>query len=263
MKRLSVLVLVAAVLLAVPAAAADRVIANGVDLWRTASNGSTFADFAKTPLPAGFFCFKSEPFTGRIGFRGVPVATSVPGALGDTDTIVQRLDDAVFNKRGVAFTRVQVRALNFESLSPVKTACGDFVAKVSLDGEQPITRMRIVRENAAGGRFFVPIAVNIKISFTPVGQPATEPLEVRQQVRFPPLPNQRWTRLEPQNAKAAAGFLLVDTDGDRTPDTYLPGTSNFGVGRTRATKLQTIEDCALSIEPVDCHVHDGGTHCVC
>jgi hypothetical protein len=256
MKKLSCLIVLLTVLLAVPALAADRVIHNGIDLWRTVSNGQTYADFAKTPIPAGFFCFKSEPFSGRIAFRGVPVATSVPGALGATDTIVQRLDDAVFNRKGVATTRLQVRAMNFEGLAPVKTACGDFVAKLILDGEQPITTMRIIRENAKGGHFLAPISVNIKISFMPAGQPATEPLEIRKEVRFPPLPNQRWVNLGAQANSKALGFVLVDTDGDRIPDTYVPGTSNFGVGLLRGTKI------ICDTDPV-CHTEEDGEHCVC
>jgi hypothetical protein len=252
MKKLSFLVVLFAVLLAVPALAADRVIYNGIDLWRTVSNGQTYADFAQHPIPAGFFCFKSEPFSGRIPFKGVPVATSVPGALGVTDTIVQRLDDAVFNRKGVAVTRVQVRSLNFESLAPLKTSCGDFVAKVSLDGKQPITTMRIIRENAKGGRFLAPISVNVKISFTPAGRPATEPLEIRKEIRFPPLPNQRWVSLGAQPHTKALGFVLVDTDGDRTPDTYIPGTSNFGVGLMNSTK-----DCTS-----ECHLDEDCVHCV-
>lgn len=259
MKKLSCLVVLLAVLLAVPALAADRVIYNGIDLWRTAGNGRTYADFAKTPLPAGFFCSKSEPFAGRIPFKGVPVATSVPGVLGATDTIVQRLDDAVFNRKGVATTRLQVRALNFESLAPIKTACGDFIAKFSLEGEQPITTMRIIRENAAGGRFLAPIAVNAKLWFTPVGRPATEPLEIHKIIRFPPLPNQRWVSVGPQSTSKALGFVLVDTDGDRTPDTYVPGTSNFGVGVMRSTKGGAL----LCDQPIDCHTEDDGEHCVC
>jgi hypothetical protein len=159
MRKLSAWMVVLALFLAIPTAAADRVIYNGIDLWRTVSNGSTYVDFSKNPLPAGFFCHKSEPFSDRIGFKGVPVATNVPGGLGQTDTIVQRLDNAVFNKKGVAFTRIQVRSLNFEGLAPVKTTCGLFIARVSLDGEQPITRMRIVRESSSGGRFFAPIHV--------------------------------------------------------------------------------------------------------
>ena len=265
MRRVSYLVVLLTVLLAVPALAADRVIYNGIDLWRTTSNGSTYADFAETPIPAGFFCSKSEPFAGRIPFRGVPVATSVPGVLGATDTIVQRLDDAVFDRRGVAKTRLQVRSLNFEGLAPLKTACGDFLVKLALDGEQPITEMRILRENAKGGRFLAPIAVNVKIFFTPAGRPATEPLEIRKSLRFPPLPNQRWRSLDAQSTKAR-GFVLADTDGDRIPDTYVPGTSNFGVGLLREKEGKGVESCQFSPDNpvIDCHfVPDDGEHCVC
>jgi hypothetical protein len=265
MKKLSCLTVLLVILLAVPALAADRIIYNGIDLWRTPSNGSTYADFTQTPIPAGFFCYKSEPYAGRIPFKGVPVATSVPGVLGATDTIVQRLDDAVFNRRGVATTRLQVRSLNFESLAPLKTACGDFDVKLALDGEQPITRMRIFRENDKGGRFVAPIAVNIKISFTPVGRPETEPLEIRKKVRFPPLPNQRWTTLGTQSNTKALGFILADTDGDRVPDTYMPGTSNFGVGLMRNGKGSGAE-CQFSPDNpvIDCHGNgDDGVHCVC
>ncbi|HEX4960669.1 MAG TPA: hypothetical protein VF173_07505 [Thermoanaerobaculia bacterium] len=254
MNRISMgLTMALAVLLAVPALGADRVITNGVDLWRTVGDGSTHADFSKTPIPAGFFCSKSEPFTGRIDFKGVPVATNVPGALGQTDTIVQRLDDAAFNKRGVAQTRLQVRSLNFESIAPIQTACGAFLAKVSLDGEQPITRMRIIRESDAGGRLLAPISVNIKISFIPVGRPATEPLELRQSFRFPPVPNQPWDSLPARKTTRVQGFLLVDTDGDRIPDTYLPGTSNFGVGQMSVSKAEC---------PPVCHLDDDHEHCV-
>ena len=100
MKRLSVLIIALSVFLAVPVLAADRIITNGIDLWATRGDGSTFSDFAKSPIPAGFFCLDSEPFTGRIAFKGVPIATGQAGALGNADTIVQRLDNAVFNKQG-------------------------------------------------------------------------------------------------------------------------------------------------------------------
>jgi hypothetical protein len=265
MKKLSVLALVAfAVLLAVPALAADRAITNGIDLWRTPGDGTTFADFSKQSIPAGFFCNKSEPFTGRIVFRGVPVVTAQPGALGNTDTIVQRLDNAAFNKRGVATTRIQVRAMQFASVAPVQTACGLFNASVKLDGEQPITTMRIVRDDEKGGRFFAPISVNIKMTFEPVGRTTTEALELRKSLRFPPAKNAVWSadRGPGPTASLATGFIKVDTDGDGVADTFLPGLSNFAAGRPSALqKTVALEQPVYTDPTTGCHIEDEGQHC--
>ncbi|HEY2291650.1 MAG TPA: hypothetical protein VGM86_13200 [Thermoanaerobaculia bacterium] len=253
MKKISVLILaVFAILLAVPAFAADRVVTNGIDLWRTPGDGTTFADFSKEAIPAGFFCNKSERFTGKIIFRGVPIATGQPGALGPTDTIVQRLDNAAFNKRGVATTRIQIRAMQFASVEPVKTACGLFNAYVRLDGEQPITTMRIVRDNEKGGRFFAPISVNIKMTFEPAGRATTETFELRKALRFPPATNAVWS-MDHNTGPALSGFVKVDTDGDGTPDTFLPGRSSFAVGVAKPTKYYDASS--------GCHIEDEGQHC--
>jgi len=255
MKKLSVFLIVAfAVLLAMPALAIDRTVTNGIDLWKTPGDGTTFADFSKQSIPAGFFCNKSEPFTGRIVFKGVPIATGQPGALGTTDTIVQRLDNAAFNKRGVAATRIQVRAMQFESVAPVKTACGLYKAYVRLDGEQPVTTMRIVRDNEKGGRFFAPIFVNIKMTFEPVGRATTEALELRKSLRFPPATNAVWSANRvPTGPAALDSFVKVDTDGDGVADTFLPGTSSFAVGVSKPAKYY---DSASG-----CHIEDEGQHC--
>jgi hypothetical protein len=219
-------------LIALPMFAVDRVIQSGIDPWRTPGNGSTFIDFSTTPIPTGFFCFKSAPFTGRVIFRGVPVATGEPGALGRTDTIIQRFDDAVFDKNGVATTRIQVRALHFVSVEPIKTACGAYNVEVHLNGEQPITSMRIVRENDHGGRFFAPIAVNGKLVFKPVVGGSSEFLEITRNVRFPANQGISWAdRFAPKQGVRWTGFVQVDTDNDRVPDTFLPGTSRgFAAG---------------------------------
>jgi len=253
MKRLStIMILVFAVVLAVPAFAVDRVITNGIDLWMTRGDGSTFADFSKQSIPAGFFCFKSEPFTGRIVLRGIPIATE-SGTLGRTDTIIQRLDDATFSKRGVATTRIQMRAMQFESVAPVKTACGSFNAYVTLDGEQPITNMRIVRDHEKGGRFYAPIWVNVKIAFKPVGRITTEALELHKALRFPPARNAQWSDGSHLSV-AYEGFVKVDTDSDGRADTFLPGTSNFAAGRSAIPQKY--------FDPVSgCHVEDEGQHC--
>jgi hypothetical protein len=229
-------VLAMLLLIALPALAADRSVQSGIDPWYTPGNGRTFIDFATIPLPAGFFCFKSEPFGGRIVFRGVPVATGEAKVLGNTDTIIQRLDEAVFDKNGVASTRIQVRVLHFESVEPIKTACGDYNVEVRLNGDQPVTKMRIVRENDHGGQFYAPIAVNGKLVFTRVGGGSNEILELTRNVRFPANQGIAWAdHSAPAKGVRRAGFVQVDTDNDRVPDAFLPGTSvNFAAGASTA-----------------------------
>jgi hypothetical protein len=250
----------AVLVLAAPAFAADPVIQSGIDLWHTRGDGTTFAKFDKNPIPAGFFCPKSERFTGRVAFQGVPVVTTTPAALRGADTVILRMDDAVFNKRGVATTRIQLRAMTFQSIKPLQTACGAFNATLKLDGEQPITRMRIIRDNENGGRFSAPIWANIKISFTPVGRQTSELFEVPMKVRFPPLPNQRWaTPPSTLRSIASPAFVVVDTDGDRVADTSLPGISNFAVGYTSigsGSMQRVVADLKYHCHPDEC-----GTHC--
>lgn len=251
MKKLSVLAVCAfAILLAVPAFASNRVITNGIDLWVTPGDGTTFADFSIETIPAGFFCAGSPAFTGRVPLKGVPIASG--GAVGEADTIIQRLDNATFNKKGVATTRIQMRAMQFESVGSVKTACGDFKLRVTLDGQQPVTNMRIVRDNEKGGRFFAPIWVNIKMTFEPIGRTTTEALEIRKALRFPPAPSAEWSINRAPIKPALTGFVKVDTDSDGVLDTFLPGVSNFAAGRSASARQKYYGGC---------HTADEGQHC--
>jgi hypothetical protein len=215
-------------LLAAPAGAGTVVYA-GSDLWRTPGDGSTYTDFRNDPIPAGFFCGGSAPFAGRIVFQGAPLATSPPEAFGSTDTIVQRLDDAAFDRNGVARTRIVVAALAFTSKEPAATSCGPFNVTVGLEGKQPQTEMVIVRDRATGGHFLAPISVVVRLVFTPVGG-GKERLELVRRLDFAPNPNATWSDREVAGGLVREGFVLVDTDGDSTPDTFLPGTSNFAAG---------------------------------
>ena len=240
-----------ALLAALPAVAADRVIARGIDPWVTVAGGRTYADFAIQSIPAGFFCPLSEAFTGRLNLRGVPVVTGVSGELGRVDTIIERLDDAVFNRRGIANTRIQVKALRLESEAPLVTACGAFHAFVSLNGEQPITQMRIIRQNTKGGRFEAPVSVNVKISFLAAdgglgrGRVGT-PLELTQTVTFAPDPKANWAYEPGPRQVRHPGPLLVDANNDSVPETRLPGTSNFVGGRaTNLAKATTYTDTTV------------------
>jgi len=242
---------------ATSAFAADRAIQNGIDVWSTAGDGSTFVDFSQTPIPAGFFCSGSASFTAKVAFQGVPLVTDNRKALGKTDTIVQRLDDAVFNKRGTAVTRTQVRALSLKSVTPLETGCGKFDATVRLDGVQPITQMVIRRENEKGGTFSGPLWLNVKVSFTPVGQASREALEIPLAVRF------RDNIQYPWRAKSIApeltGFVRVDTDGDGVVDTYLPGTSNFFAGVLSTQGKPGTRGLEKSY--TTCHLYNNCQHC--
>jgi len=248
-RSLGILLLISS--FAASAFAADRAIQNGIDVWSTAGDGSTFVDFSQAPIPAGFFCSGSAPFTAKVAFQGVPLATDNNKALGNTDTIVQRLDNAVFNKRGMAVTRTQVRALSLKSVKPIETGCGKFEATVRLDGVQPVTQMVIHRVNEKGGTFSGPLWLNVRVSFTPVGQTSREALEVPMAVRFRDSTQYPWRvkSITPE----VTGFVRVDTDGDGVLDTYLPGTSNFFAG--------VLTRGSLEKSYTTCHLSNGCQHC--
>ena len=161
--RCTLAVLVCTFLLGLSPLAAAPMIERGIDVFTTPADGKTGYDFARSPIPAGFFCKGSKPFTGRIAFKGLPLTTEIPGQLGVADTIVERLDDAVFDAKGTAVTRLQFRALSLVSIAPIKTNCGAFHAYASLSEKQRVTMMRIHRTEKDGGNFVAPLAVDVRL----------------------------------------------------------------------------------------------------
>lgn len=239
----AVLITVLCLAVVAPAAAGDLVIRSGIDIWATKADGRTHYDFAGSPIPAGFFCANSEPFAGVVYLKGSPIATAKPGSLGNADTIVERLDDAAFNRQGVATTRILLRALNLESMSPIETSCGSFNVKASLAGNQPITRMRIVQGTPTSGNYIAPLALNVKLLFTPADRPFTRPLVLRKSIRFLPKPNATWTSQPVSGLVTHEDFVKVDTDGDGAPDSFLAGTSNFSAAGNPFAKSAAGADC--------------------
>lgn len=208
-----------------PAFAADA-IHNGVDLWMTVA-GFAQTSFADQPLPAGFFCEGSQPFTGKVVFKGVPFATAPANSLGGMDTAVRRLDDAVFNEKGEATTRIQLLALSLASVKPIETSCGKYDVAVSLAGEQPVTTMRIFRTEALGGTYSAPLALNVKAVFTPVSGDKSARREVIRRIDLGPGSHSVWAYVQ---APQYSAKVRIDTDGDGQPDTVLPASSNFVAG---------------------------------
>lgn len=218
--------------IAVPASAAQ--IQNGTDVWHTPGDGTTFADFTREPIPAGFFCPGSSPFAGRIVFQGVPLATAPPGVLGKTDTLLQRLDDAAFDRDGVAVTRLQMLAMQFEGVEPLRNECGAFAVSVVLNGAQPVTEMRIHRVGEGDGfgdhGFFESVVgVNVRILFTPSDHKGLA-VHLDRNLLFPPSRN-TWAASPGEKTPARPGFVLVDTDADGVADTNVPAASEgFAAG---------------------------------
>jgi hypothetical protein len=246
----------AAALLGAVSASAETVY-GGLDGWITRGDGTSFTDFSREPLPAGFFCGRSQAFTGRIVWQGVPVATDDPQVA--VDTIVQRLDDADFNPLGQAVTRIQVRALSLESVAPIRTACGSYDVRATLAGQQPTTRMRIFLENGDGGRYLAPLALNVKLTFTPTDRKgAGFTREITRRVRLGADPRAHWAFDRDKIRKGA--FLQVDSDGDGLPETALPRGSNFAARPASSTDKYVY---CNGDNMVSCH--DGGEgyeHCV-
>lgn len=236
---------------------ADPAIKPGIDVFATLGGGSTYYDFSKNPIPAGFLCDSSTTFIGRVALKGLPVETGTPGQLLNTDTIVERLDEAVFDANGVAETRIQFRALSMVSIAPIKSSCGDFHVYITLDGKQPITKMWIHRSEAGGGKFSAPLAANVRLTFVPVRGTSSRRLELKGSVRFPgkPIP---WA-FPTGKALNQMASAVVDTNGDLRPDTRLPGTSNFMAGippeGLRSIHAKGI-DCYCT-----CHDDGGEQHC--
>jgi hypothetical protein len=247
--------------------AADSTIQRGIDIFTTVGDGRTFYDFAQSPIPAGFFCKSSKPFTGRVTFKGLPLTTGTAGQLWGSDTVIERLDDAVFDANGTAATRIQFRALSLVSTAPIKTACGAFHVYVSLGGKQRVTTMNIYRTQEGGGNFVAPLAVNTRVTFIPVKparNKAARKLELAAEFTFPasPLP---WSF--PAGARAKRmGSVIVDTNGDLTPDTPLPGTSNFLPGSSPDRVMSKIDyygECPDPCAGPTCHTDPstGKEHC--
>ena len=249
------------------AMAADTVIHRGIDTFTTTDNGKTYYDFASNPIPAGFFCKSSAPFTGRMTFKGLPLETGAPGQLHNADTVIERLDDAVFDATGTAMTRIQFRALSLASIRPIKTACGSFHVYVTLAGKQRETTMRIVRTSEGGGHFVAPLAVNARLTFIPVNpnrDKRARKLELTGSFTFPPSPLP-WSTTGGAATKRV-GTVLVDTNGDLTPDTVLIGSSNFWPGWKpgQITKWGGAGGGSCSVcEPGSCHTDPstGKEHC--
>lgn len=151
--RATLLGLLLAGLAALPAAA--QTIYPGTDYWVTPANGQTLFYFPSGDVEALCGAPLSNSWDHKVVLQGVPIAA-------DYDTVVERLDKAVFDSSGLADTRIIVTDMSFASSAPQDTPCGWLNWRVKLSGTQSITTMKLKLTSSEGGTFAADIAVNVE-----------------------------------------------------------------------------------------------------
>src|SRR5262249_14492006 len=157
-----------------------------------------------------------QPFTGTVKFKGAPLAVEPAGSLGSIDTVVRRLDDAKFNAKGEATTRIQLIALSLVSTQPIETSCGKYDVAVSLTGKQPITTVKTSQPDASGGPYRAPLALNVKAVSPPATGDKSGRREVTRRIDLGPGTHSVWAYINLPRYKQG---VRVDTKGDGRPDT--------------------------------------------
>ncbi|HEX4959377.1 MAG TPA: hypothetical protein VF173_00965 [Thermoanaerobaculia bacterium] len=271
MKRYTVCMLALVALLAASAArqaaAQPPPIVRGVDVFQTSTGASpTFFDFSSNPIPAGFFCAGSPPFTGVITFKGVPLATSPAGVAANGDTLVERLANGVFPATGgTATIPLIVRALRLAGTSNISISCpgaGTTTWRVStcLCGTQPTTNIVVGVDQTCGcGHFNGALQLNVCVTFTNVATGAVAG-PIHQAIRLNVV-NSAWCPTPGPGEPVIATSFRVDTNCDGVPDLSVPGTTNFHKGWTCGN--QGVDCLTQYANLTECH--DGPTvddqHC--
>jgi len=234
-----------ALLALVAAPVCAQTVLKGSDVWHTPADGSTSAVLN---LPFGFF----DPgcgFQGTVVLQGGHVATSPATAFGNADTVIERLQDTVFDVNGVGSVPIAVRALHLKATQNLSTSCGQWAAEVSLNNPQAVTRMTIKRTGSSGGTFTAPISVATTWTFTRTdGTVRTLDTNNTLDSSTPT----EWRYSSCPGAVKTGGVVQVDTDNDGVPDTAVNGVSNFFAGYTSS--------CAL-LKPCRNKNVDPATHC--
>lgn len=151
-------------------------VKKGHELWRTGAEPISSHDFSVTPIPAGFFCPGSNPFTGIVYLKGAPLGMCDGQNVGLTDTVIERMQDtAVVVPPGTAPPiNVEMRCLNLESRLPIAVtggACaGNWDVRVTLDPSPASTgTMSIGFDTDTRGTYSTTLNVFPNFTFTKVG----------------------------------------------------------------------------------------------
>lgn len=215
----------------------------GADMFVSPSGGTT-ADFAPTPLPAGFFGPGSDPFTGIITLGGSPLVGV--GLAGGTDTIVKRpFNTSLPGCPGAGGVPIEIVALSLVSVAPIPvsfnggTSTSIYGANAWLTNLQPQQQgnMQIRRDSLSGGTFDTFLPVQPRFTFTKIsgvnGLP-TLGLDPAPTIFLQAL-NEPWSHDDGGLGVPLMPGGLVDHDGNPgTPNVPFPPMSNYLPGIVKA-----------------------------
>jgi len=157
MKRTSTVIAAVAIVLVIGAAlsVSAQNIPAGEDHWVTPGDGSTFFSFPQGDVESLCGAAPSPDWDHAVQLVGVPE----PG--NDWDTAVLRMEDVNLEDCPTE-TDIQVMRLEFKSMNPQETPCGELTWAVSLQDEQPITKMKFVpTSDLTSGVFIADIVVRV------------------------------------------------------------------------------------------------------
>ena len=246
----------------------------GYHAFQTVGGGATHIDFETEPIPADFFCVGSEAYKGRIDFEGAPLATDPPGLFGRTDTIIERIDDAVFGADGTAVARVRVKALHLVNRAPLVNACGVWDARVGVTDRQPLTTMGFNRIDDETGTFSADLVLTVRFTFTNRDDPREQRI-LERTIHFTEFEDAPYVLRGPRpsdipeivRGKRHRGVLdsadsfVVDSDADGLPDAVMRIVSGgwWAVGHHACPRGVYPPDpsCLLlsAVHEADDHIH--------
>lgn len=112
-----------------------------------------------------------DPYDGRLANQSISLAPVSNANIGNTDTIISRLDPVVLPNIGDSGqVQIEIVALSLQSASPLAVTYGaepaqDFDIFVQLDGQTSQGIMEFTRTSANGGTYDVGFPVPFGVSF--------------------------------------------------------------------------------------------------
>lgn len=230
MRKVTLLSVALALVLAARPVRADETIFQGLDVWYTPSGGAQIT----IDIPAGMFCGgTSSPLPGKvIPLKGRPVVTVPAGVLSPADTVIDRAA-ASFSGGLTTTTTLLIRALSLVSTSPFLVSCPSgpdeaWNTEVSLNGAQIPGTIVIRRPSvgAPGGDFDASFPVSANVGFVNNANgmrtgSLTDNVTITSTKSC-------WTHAPGAQSFVDPNPVTLDTDGDQIADYASPyGTSNF------------------------------------